>query len=285
MLTDRTIKAAKPKAAAYLVSDGKGLALKVQPGGSRSWVLRYQTEGKPHVLGLGSYPEITLSDAREKALEARRLRASGTDPVEYKARQKATAVLTFDEVAKRYIEAHEAGWRSAKSLVAWQMTLREYAGPVLGAMPVGAILPADVLRVLTPIWSRVPETAGRVRGRIEAVLDYAKVIGQRTGENPAAWRGNLALTLPKRSKVAAVEHHASLPYAELPAFLADLRQRGGLAARCLEFVILTAARTGEAIGATWPEIDLEGRLWAIPGSRMKGGRDHVVPLARISQTG
>jgi integrase len=269
----------KPKDRAYLVPDGRGLYLKVQPGGARSWLLRYQIAGKVHDLGLGSYPEIGLADARGRALAARRVKAEGRDPLaarraEREAKRIEDArLITFRDCAARYIDAHAAGWRNAKHAAQWGSTLATYAYPEIGHLPVAAIDTGLMVRVLQPIWTTKPETAGRVRGRIEAILDYAKAIGYRSGENPAAWKGNLAHALPARHKVRTVEHHASLSYAELPAFMAELRARPGRAARCLEFVILTACRTGEAIGATWPEIDEKARLWAIPG------RDHKVPLA------
>jgi integrase len=284
-LAVRAIAALKPRAKAYLVPDGRGLYLKVQPGGARSWVLRYQIAGKVHDLGLGPYPEIGLAEARRRALEVRRVKANGRDPLAARrAEREAKRIeearsITFRDCAARYIDAHAAGWRNAKHAAQWGSTLATYAYPDLGSLPVAAIDAGLVVRVLQPIWTTKPETAGRVRGRIEAILDYAKAIGYRTGENPAAWKGNLAHALPARRKVRKVEHHASLAYAELPAFMAELRARPGRAARCLEFVILTACRTGEAIGATWQEIDEEARLWCIPGARMKAGRDHKVPLA------
>jgi integrase len=284
-LTDRGVRARKPQAKAYLVPDGRGLYLKVQPGGSKSWLLRYQRHGKVHDMGLGPYPTVPLAEARQKALWQRRVLIDGVDPLaarrreEEAARIEAAKTITFRDCAERYIAAHEAGWRNAKHAAQWGSTLSTYAYPELGALPIAAIDTGLVVRVLQPIWTTKPETAGRVRGRIEAILDYAKAIGFRTGENPAAWKGNLAHALPARHKVRQVEHHASLPYAELPAFMAELRTRDGRAPRCLEFVILTACRTGEAIGATWAEIDEEARLWRIPGERMKAGRDHKVPLA------
>jgi integrase len=292
-LTDRTIRTLRPRDRAYLVPDGRGLYIKVQPGGGRSWLLRYQLRGKVHDLGLGSYPEIGLADARQRALAQRRLKADGVDPLAQRRadrgakRTEEAKSMTFRLAAERYIAAHENTWRSPKSLAAWRGTLEAYAFPEIGDLLVAAVETGMVVRVLQPIWTAKPETASRVRGRIEAILDYAKALGYRTGENPAAWRGNLAHALPKPSKAKSAprqlagrgEHHASLSYPELPAFLADLRQRGGLAARCLEWTILAACRTGEAIGATWQEIDEEARLWCIPGARMKAGRDHRVPLS------
>jgi integrase len=241
--------------------------------------LRYQIAGKVHDLGLGSYPEMGLADACGRALAARRQKADGIDPLAARqAEREAKRIeearsITFKDAAERYIASHEAGWRNPKHAAQWPSTPAAYVYPELGALPVAAIDAGLVVRVLQAIWTKKPETAGRVRGRIEAVLDYAKAIGFRTGENPAAWKGNLAHALPARQKVQKVEHHASLPYAELPAFMVELRARPGRAARCLEWVISTACRTGEAIGATWPEIDEEARLWCIPAGRMKAGRD------------
>jgi len=289
-LTVRAIIAAKSRATAYLVPDGRGLYLRVQPGGARSWLLRYQLAGRVHDLGLGSYPEVGLADARQRALEARRAKANGIDPLAARrAEREAKRIedarsITFRDCAEKYIAAHEAGWRNPKHARQWPSTLSTYAYPEIGHLPVAAIDTGLVVRVLQPIWTTKPETAGRVRGRIEAILDYAKALGYRSGENSAAWKGNLAHALPARGRVRKVEHHASLPYAELPAFLAELRTRDGLTARCLEFVILTACRTGEAIGATWHEIDEEARLWVIPGERMKAGREHKVPLAGAAMT-
>jgi integrase len=178
-----------------------------------------------------------------------------------------------------YIAGHTAGWRSAKHIAQWKATLAKYAEPVIGGLSIQAIDTALVLKVLEPIWSVKPETAGRVRGRIEAILDWAKARGYRTGENPARWRGHLDKLLPALSKVRRVAHHAALPYAELPGFLIALREQGGIAARALEFTILTAARTGEAIGARWGEINLTEKVWIVPATRMKAAKEHRVPLS------
>ena len=276
-LTDRGIRALKSRERPYLASDGDGLFLRVQPGGGRSWIVRLYRGGKPRDMGVGPYPEMTLAAARDAALEARRAAMRGDDPIS--SRQRVRAVPTFREAAEAYIETNCAGWRNAKHGAQWSATLTTYAYPSIGTMKVNAIETADVLKVLGPIWAGKSETAGRVRGRIEAVLDRAKALGQRTGENPAAWKGNLAAILPPKGRVAPVEHHPSLPYAELADFMVELRSKDGMAARALEFAILTAARTGEVIGATWSEIDLEGRVWTVPGSRMKAGREHRVPLS------
>ena len=212
-------------------------------------------------------------------------RHDGVDPIEKRraerleARLDAARAITFKECAARYIASHRAGWRNPKHAAQWQATLATYAEPVIGGLSVQAIDTALVLKVLEPIWTTKPETAGRVRGRVESILDWAKARGYRGGENPARWRGHLDKLLPARSKVRRIEHHAALPYAELPGFLVSLRQQEGVAAYALEFAILTAARTGEVIGARWSEMDLLNKTWTLPAARMKSGREHRVPLS------
>ena len=214
-------------------------------------------------------------------------RHDGIDPIDARraerleTRLNAAKALTFKDCAARYIASHRAGWRNPKHAAQWEATLATYAGPVMGGLSVQAIDTALVLKVLEPIWTTKPETAGRVRGRMESILDWAKVRGYRAGENPARWRGHLDKLLPARSKVRRVEHHAALPYAELPGFLVSLRDQEGIAARALEFAIVTAARTGEVIGARWSEIDLLEKTWTVPPGRMKAGREHRVPLIRF----
>jgi integrase len=248
-------------------------------------VYRFMLAGKAREMGLGPLPDTTLSEARGKALEARKLRWEGIDPIEHRkavrahARLDAAKAITFKECADAYIRAHKAGWRNAKHADQWESTLTTYADPVFGSLPVQSIDTGLVMRVLEGIWGEKPETAGRVRGRIEVILDWATVRGYRQGENPARWRGHLDKLLPKRSKVARVEHHSALPYREIGAFLASLRAQEGTGARALEFAILTAARTGEILGARWDELDLEAAIWAIPAGRMKGEREHRVPLS------
>ena len=215
---------------------------------------------------------------------ARRLVAEGIDPIEQKATLAARAAalaakgMRFEECAERYMAAHRAGWRNEKHKAQWSSTLTAYVYPVLGAVPVDAVDVGLVMKAIEPIWAAKPETASRVRGRIEAVLDWAAARGYRASENPARWRGHLDKLLPKKTKVRRVEHHAALPYPELPAFVAELRQQEGFAALALELAILTAARTGEVIGARWEEFNLAERLWAIPAERMKAEREHRVPL-------
>jgi integrase len=265
--------------------DGGGLYLRVTPEGTRNWVLRYMLDRRPRWMGLGPLALYGLADARAKALDARRKRHDGIDPIDARraerARQRleAAKAITFKECAEAYINAHGAGWKNEKHAAQWPSTLKLYAYDVIGRLPVQAVDTALVLRVLEPIWRKKPETASRLRGRLESILDFAKARGYRDGENPARWRGHLDKLLPARSKVREVEHHAALPYAKLAEFLVALRKQEGVAARALEFLILTAARTGEVIGARWKEIDLLDKIWIIPASRMKAHREHRVPLS------
>ena len=264
--------------------DGGGLYLKATESGA-SWVLRYMLNGRPRYMGLGPLALYGLSEARAKALEARRLRHEGVDPLEArrlaraKLRLEAAKAITFKEGAEAYIKAHRAGWRNDKHAGQWEATLKTYAEPVIGALPVQAIDTALVLKILEPIWTTKPETASRLRGRIETILDWAKVRGYREGENPARWRGHMDKLLPARAKVQRVKHHAALPYAEIGDFIVALQAQPGVSARALEFAILTAVRTGEIIGATWREIDLTEKAWTIPAGRMKAGKEHRVPLS------
>ena len=279
-----TAKAVAAASKPGLYGDGDSLYLKVGETGSKSWIVRWTVGGKIRKHGLGPAPEVSLAEAREKADEVRRLIRNGIDPREDRRAKQAEAdiaaakLITFDEAARQYIESHQAGWKSDKHAGQWAATLSTYASPVFGKLPVSAIDTGLVMRVLKPLWSTKTETATRVRGRIEAVLSWAKVYGYRSGENPAQWRGHLDHLLPKRSKVAEVEHHAALPYDALPDFMRDLRERDGVAALALEFTILTAARTSETLNATWDEFDSDNAIWIVPAERMKGGREHRVPL-------
>ena len=275
--------------------DGGGLYLQVTEGGA-SWVLRYQLSGRARYMGLGPTTLYGLAEARARALDAKRLKHEGMDPIEAKRqartrmRPEAAKAITFRDAAGQYIAAHAAGWTDAKVQSNWKATLETYAEPVIGALPAQAIDTLLVMRVLKQdvkgrdgkraglLWEARPETAGRVRQRIEAVLDWAKVRGYRDGENPARWKAHLDKLLPARGKVRKVGHHAALPHAEISAFVAALRQQEGTAARALEFAILTAARTGEVIGARWDEIDVAAKLWTVPAERMKAHREHRVPL-------
>jgi integrase len=266
-------------------ADGGGLYLRVTPEGARNWVLRYMLDRRPRWMGLGPLALYGLQEARARALDARRQRHEGIDPIEARraerARQRldAAKAITFQQCAESYIAAHRAGWRNDKHAGQWSATLATYVYPTIGALPVQAVDTGLVLKVLEPVWTAKPETASRVRGRLESILDLAKARGYRDGENPARWRGHLDKLLPARSRVRRVEHHAALPYAELPGFLAALREQEGIAARALEFLILTAARTGEIIGARWNEIDRLDKTWTVPAARMKAHREHRVPLS------
>jgi integrase len=267
-----------------LYGDGGGLFLQVSVTGTKAWIFRWKEDGRHHNMGLGPLHTVSLADARDKALECRKARLDGRDPIaERQAQRMALRIerakaVTFAECATRYIAAHKAGWRNAKHAAQWTATLVTYAFPVFGDLPVQAVDLGLVLKAVEPIWTTKPETASRLRGRIESVLGWATTRGYRAGDNPARWKDHLANLLPARGKVARVEHHAALPYGEIAAFVAELRRQEGIAAKALEFTILTAARTGEVIGARWDEIDLAKRLWVVPGSRMKAGREHRVPL-------
>lgn len=264
--------------------DGGGLYLQVSAYGTKSWVFRYTFQGRPRWMGLGSVDDVRLSDARALRDDARLLLAKKIDPLAERgqqreeARQKAASRITFGRAADKYLAAHESAWKNAKHRQQWHTTLRQYVLPTLGQLPVNEITMSDVLRVVDPIWRSKPETASRVRGRIETVLDWAKAHGYRTGENPARWAGNLKHALPAKAKVHKVKHHNALHYNELPGFLAELRQRDGVAPMALEFTVLTGSRTNEVIGANWSEIDTKARVWNVPGDRMKSGKDHTVPL-------
>lgn len=269
-------------------ADGGGLYLHVSKGGARSWLFRSRRAGRAQEMGLGSLNAVSLERARQKAAEHRAGMAEGGNPLAEKrqaalaARIEAAKLVTFGAAAEAYIRSHRAGWGSPKSEISWRHTLDAFALPVLGKLPVGTIDTGLVTQVIEPIWQSTPETANRLRGRLEMILDYAKVRGWRDGDNPARWRGHLDHLLPERQKVAKTVHHPALDYADLPAFMGELRSRDGMAARALEFLILTATRTGETTGVTWQEIDLEARQWTIPAERMKAGREHRVPLSEAA---
>lgn len=259
-------------------ADGNGLYLRVSASGTKSWVLLYSFRKKRRELGLGSMSVVTLAEARRKAEEAARLRHDGIDPkLAWSRAAASTSILTFGELALEHIENQSPNWRNAKHTSQWKNTLRAYAASIW-EWPVDSITTQDVYDILRPIWSTKPETAKRVRGRIEAVLDAAKARGMRSGENPAAWRANLAHLLPPRLK-RQQKHHAAMPFAEVAAFLVNLRKRPALAAKALEFTILTAARTGETISASWAEVDLDKGTWTIPADKMKAGKEHRVALS------
>ena len=282
-------------AAAGRYGDGGGLYLLVRSPEARFWLFRYVREGKMREMGLGAAAgsaAVSLADARAKARTLHDAVRAGRDPLadrqaeavaEKAAAQQAEArAKTFREVANLYLAAHEAGWRNAKHRAQWSATLETYAFPHMGDVAAADVETAHVMAALEPIWRAKPETAGRVRGRIESLLDYAKARGWRTAENPARWRGHVANMLPKRSKVAPVKHHAALPWRNMGAFMGALRAEAGLGARALEFAALAAARTGEVLGARWGEIDLSEAIWTVPGERMKAAREHRVPLSEAA---
>jgi len=264
--------------------DGGGLWLQVRDLTRKSWLFRYRLHDRDREMGLGSLVETSLAEAREAALACRKLMQAGVDPIEDRKRVRAEQAAaagahTFVDVAIRYMDAHKAGWRNAKHAYQWMQSLTAYAYPHLGDTPVARVDTAGVMRALEPIWRTKSETAARLHGRIEAILDYATAHGWRTGENPARWRGHLSNLLPAPRTVAKVEHHAALPYGQVKAFLTALDGEGGTAAVALRFVILTACRTSEAIGATWQEVDRDRAVWTVPGERMKAEREHRVPLS------
>jgi integrase len=272
-----------------LYADGAGLYLRVSRNGSKSWAFRFTLRGKPREMGLGGLTKVTLADARKKAADIRLLLSDGHDPLDRRQQEEAKRAreeklaaargMTFDKCAEAYIAAHEPGWRNEKHKQQWRNTIATYVAPVFGNTPVQDIDLDLVMKVIEPIWNTKTETARRIRGRIEVILDWAKVRGYRSGENPARWRGQMDQLLPARSKLNSVKHHAALPYSEIPDFMNALRAIPGNSAAALEFLILTAARTGEVINAKWAEIDLKKKLWIVPVARMKSGREHRVPLS------
>jgi integrase len=268
-----------------LHNDGGGLYLQISPSGSKSWKFRYTISGRVRDMGLGALADVSLAEARALAASSRQLTKQGIDPLAQREQQRlakaleAARAITFKEVAAMYIDAHKAAWRCAKHAKQWKATLETYAFPIFGDLPVQAVTTGLVMKAVEPIWHTKTETAGRVRERIEAVLDAAKARGLREGENPARWRGHLDNLLPKPSSIHKVRHHRALPYVEIGAFMATLAKQEGQSARALEVAILTATRTSEALGARWAEIDLEQGLWVIPADRIKAGREHRIPLS------
>jgi len=266
-------------------NDGGGLYLQVAKAGTKSWIFRFRMGGKQREMGLGALHTVTLAQAREKAKTCRASLLDGIDPLEARNAVKLDAALerartvTFDHCAEQYIAAHRGSWKNAKHAAQWESTIATYASPVIGNLPVAAVDTALVVKVLQPIWQEKTETATRLRGRIENILDWATVSKYRAGENPARWRGHLDNLLADPNKVGKVEHHAALPWQDIGAFMVDLRQRAGTAARAVEFAILTAGRSGEVRGARWNEIDLDAAIWTVPAERMKAGREHRVPLS------
>jgi integrase len=289
-----------------LYADGGGLYLQVSDRLTKAWVFRFMIAGRARKMGLGDYDRVSLADARKKAEAAHLQVVDGFDPIDQRTDRKAAdavaraKVATFKECAEKYITAHTAGWKSAKHAGQWRATLETYAYPKFGSLPVSSVDVGMVLAVLeqpadpdekggATLWAGKTETASRVRGRIENILDWARVRGLRQGENPARWRGHLDQLLPARSAVAPVQHHKAMPYVDLPRFMADLRARNSVSARALEFTILTAVRTSDTIEGTWQEVNDDARLWTIPGTRLKGKKgkkrsDHAIPLCDRAMT-
>jgi len=271
-----------------LYRDSPNLYLQVNERGTKSWICRYMILGRARKMGLGSADLVKLADARRMAYEARLKVLEGVDPIEARNERRASQAAqnvkatTFEQCARDYIEAHRRAWKNQKHVKQWPASLENYVFPVIGKLPVAMIDKAHVMKILQPIWLEKTETASRVRGRIEKILDRATVLGLRSGDNPARWVGFLDQLLPAKARVAVVAHHAAMPYAELPSFIRRLRARNSLPARALEWTILSACRTNDAVGSLWSEIDLDKKTWTIPGSRLKSRKgaerpDHTVP--------
>ena len=281
-LSARAVETAKNPG---LIADGGGLYLQVSKSGAKSWLYKFMLNGRSREMGLGSLKAVSLANAREKAALCRSSLADGIDPIEARQTDRSRAIaadqktITFENAADAYIAAHESGWKNAKHASQWHNTLQADAYPVAGRLLVSDIDTAVVMQILRPIWDLKPETAGRLRGRIERILDWATVSGYRQGQNPAQWRGHLDNLLPAISRIHSVRHHPAMPYQEIGDFILQLRERDGIAAQALEFVIYTAARTSEVRGASWDEFDLDLGIWTIPGPRTKAGKEHRIPLA------
>ena len=291
-LTMRAIASAKPRPGKrVMLADGGNLLLQVtgKPDGkfSRSWIFRYERDGKRHDLGLGPLDTLSLAEARIRARDLRIQLLDGVDPRGVREQRRAERLaqlsqrarqMTFRACALRCIEGHEGGWRNAEHHRQWITSLEQYVYPHIGDLPVDEIATPHIVKVLEAIWKDKPETASRVRGRIERVLGWAQVRGFRSGDNPARWRGHLQELFPAKGKIQKTEHHSAMPFTEVPAFMVELRAHNSLTARALEYCILTAARSGEVLGATWGEIDLAAKTWTIPAGRMKAEKEHRVPL-------
>ena len=269
-------------------ADGRGLYLSVSATGSRSWIFRYMLRSKSRDMGLGPFPDVGLADAREKAAGARDLCRAGIDPIERReADRKANSLekarsVSFQDCTTLYFEANKVAWRNPQHTRDWELSLKNHVFPAIGSFPVADVDVGVVLKVLEPMWLTTPVTAGRVRGRIESVLAYATARGYREGGNPAQWRHHLEHLLPKSKKVRGVRHHPALPFEEIFAFVLDLRKRTEVAATALEFLILTAARSSEVLGAKVGEVDFDRAVWFIPAERMKGALPHQVPLSKAA---
>ncbi|XKF14677.1 integrase arm-type DNA-binding domain-containing protein [Halomonas sp. BLK-85] len=281
-LTSKAVQKLAKEGKKGMTGDGQGLYLQITAGGSVSWIYRFKLNSKQRYMGLGSYPDVSLALARERAGDHRKLVKNGLDPmgVQGEQEQATEATPTFNNCAARYIKSHRRSWRNSKHARQWVSTLKAYARPIIGTKPVDEVTTQDVLKILSPIWTSKTETAKRVQGRIENVLDYAAAHNYRDPVNPARWRGHLDKLLAKPSRVKKVTHHPAMPYEVVPAFMAELRGYSSISAKALQFLILTATRTSEVLRSEWPEIDLENETWTIPADRMKARREHRVPLSR-----
>lgn len=274
------------KTGVHAVGVVAGLLLQVSPSGARSWILRATVGTKRRDIGLGGYPDISLAQAREKARDTKEQIKAGVDPVEQRKsanadlKNRQRTQITFDDAAERFIANKQHEFKSKKHTAQWSSTLNTYASPIIGKLPVAEIELNHIIQILEPIWLEKTQTAKRLRGRIESVLSWATVAGFRSGDNPARWKGHLDTVLPKPSKVTKVKHHKAIPWQEMGAFMTELKKREGMAAKALEFVILTATRSGEVRGGTWDEIDLKSGIWTVPLERMKAGKEHRVPLSK-----
>ena len=268
-----------------LYGDGGGLTLQITVAGVKSWLFRFMREGKAHGMGLGATHTISLAEARQKALDARKLLADGLNPMAVKKQKllevalERAKMMTFDQCATTYIEAHKASWKNAKHIDQWTNTLATYASPVFGHQPVADVDTALVVKCLSPIWQTKTETASRLRGRIESVLGWATTSGFRTGENPARWKGHLENLLATIGKSSRTKNHPSLPWQRIGEFMLALKARPGITSKAVEFTVLTASRSGEVRGAQWSEFDFTERVWTIPAERMKARREHQVPIS------
>lgn len=269
-------------------ADGGGLYLQVSANGNKSWVFRYRvrspdpTKRRLREMGLGSYNAVTLAEAREAARACRKQLNDGVDPIDSRKQTRNVETFTFEQCAENYLSAYSIAWKNKKHSSQWATTLAHYAYPVFGSRPVQDVNIGLVMQVLEPIWSTKTETARRLRGRIERILNWATTMGYRHGDNPARWTGLIDRLVPAHRKIVRVKHHAALPFSDTPDFMARLRAQDGIGAAALEFAIFTAARTSEVIGATWEEINLERRIWTVPPDRMKAGRKHEVPLSKAA---
>lgn len=269
-----------------MFADGGGLYLQVSAFETKSWIFRFTRNKKMRDMGLGPFPDVSLSEAREQAHNCRKIVREGFDPIELRRAEKQALqavsgkIITFRQCAEKYISAHDASWKNIKHAKQWSRTLETYTYPVIGNLSVNDVDITHIVKILEPIWAEKTETASRVRSRIELILDWAKALNYREGENPARWKSNLDMLFPARNKVRKVIHHAALPYNELRAFMVVLRGQNGIAALGLQLLILTVARTGEIIKARWSEFDLTEAIWTIPADRMKAGKEHRVPLSK-----